>query len=82
MSNLELFHQVHGARVLLFKEQTTWIELVQTAGSGKEYRVSATPNHCHHPFGKNGSTLLCFPFDSKGCFIFLCLKLSLIHADK
>lgn len=68
VSSLELFHQVLGARVSLFTEHTTWEELVQMAGSGKEYRVSATPNHCHFPCGKKYS---CFPFDSElNIFVF------------
>lgn len=50
VSSLDLLWRVLGARISLLTEGASLEELVQKAGSGKEYRVSATANHCDHSF--------------------------------
>lgn len=79
LSNLELFNQVLGTKVLLLTEWTSWEVLVQTAGSGKEYRVSATPNHWHCSYGKKYFFVFSLWFLNQ---MSLHLKLPLIHANE
>lgn len=79
VSNLELFHQVLGTKVLLLTEWTSWEVLVQTAGSGKEYRVSATPNTDIILVEKKKILFCVFPLILNQ--MSLHLKLSLIHAN-